>query len=199
MCMYISIQKHVCVCVCVFVMKSIRTRQPDLAKMVKLDKNISQLCIYKLQLEKCWTMDVQAWTMYYNVYMTSASDESVTLAPANCNISVRSMGWVHNQHFYEHKSNGMYFDKIQINIWRIQKQLHNLKGHKHCMPHVQRTSNIRRRHRNHKWIASSVKFWPKITLGLPPNIQKLQSIQNNADTYKWKCVSKRFQNQATHN
>lgn len=37
------------------------------------------------------------------MYMTSASHENVTLAPANCNISQLEV-WVHNQHFYEHKS-----------------------------------------------------------------------------------------------
>jgi hypothetical protein len=51
--------------------------------------------------------------MYYKVYTTSASHENVTFAPANCNISQLEV-WVHNQHFYEHKSNGMYFDQIQI-------------------------------------------------------------------------------------
>lgn len=48
---------------------------------------------------------------------------------------------------------------------------HNLKSDKHCMAHVQRTSNIGRWHWYHKRGASLVKIWFEVALRLPPKIK----------------------------
>lgn len=57
-----------------------------------------------------------------------------------------------------------------------QYRFHNLKSDKHCVAHVQRTSNIRRWHWYHKRAASFVETWFEVPLRLPPKNAQIPCI-----------------------